>query len=293
MRRTNVLIFTGIIIFGSALVSSMLIRFPTKKTVVIHAPVDEVSAQFSKITNLKNWYPDPLAIVSITGTNPLSKVIRETKGSSISDYLITATPVENGIATIVDLEEKTNGLGWLQNRLSDNPMPLLKELKLFMEDDSRRYGFPIRVIPVTDTLILTTARTVAPDQQPETVNDLRHNLREFISSNGIAVSGDYYYTSTASVTNGLIEVAIGIPVRSVKNEEKGFRFLRLPETGRLLAGDFKDYYSQKAKLYAAMDKYVLDKRFKKVAQPLEKFCFADTGVSELQKIRMTVYYPIY
>ncbi len=162
-----------------------------------------------------------------------------------------------------------------------------------MEDDSSRYGFPITLTAVKDTLILTSRRNLEREPSFADILLLLSDLRNFVAVNRIPASSDYFYASVMSSNSDFRQLAVGIPVPAINNHLKGFEVLKLPSKGRLLSGIYRGAYDERYKLYDAMDKYIREKRLKKVAQPLEKYYFSDTALSADTQINMSLYYPVY
>lgn len=282
--------FLAVATLAAAMVAALL-PYPVGKTVIIKVPIDEVAAQFNRLSNWKNWYPASSQVDSIIVSNPLSVIVQQRKNGNTFYSSLIAKPVDNGTSTEIYLEEKRSGIARIMS--AGDSKNILFYLKSFLEDDSRRYGFPIRLVPVTDTLILTKKEIVAAKNGIETINRLRRDLKNIIFQNTIIRTGNYYFVSTINLVNQQTEVAVGIPVRASKNQPQDAELLRLPAGGRLLAGIYEGKYAGKSRLYSAMDKYVMDKKYKKVAQPLEKYSLSDTMTAPAAPVSLTLFYPIY
>ena len=135
--------------------------------------------------------------------------------------------------------------------------------------------------------------TVMPGEIKKNVPLLFSQLKKYIIANHISETADFYFVSVNSADDKQVDLAVGIPVHAEISHEDGFRFLRLPLTGRLLEGTYQGPYAGKQKLYDAMDKYIMDKKLKKVALPLEKYPDTFTKIDDSTQVTMTLFYPVY
>jgi hypothetical protein len=123
---------------------------------------------------------------------------------------------------------------------------------------------------------------------------LYSRLQEYCKAHGITATKDYYFLSTSFSDEKNVQLAAGIPVqKQAAHQQDNFKFLRLPSNGRLVMGVYNGKYAAKQQLYTAMDKYILDKRLKKVAQPLEQYQDTDTSFAADSNIFMKLFYPVF
>ena len=284
--------------------------------VIVHAAMDEVAMQFTDLHKWTLWHPDfahkvtrykietknnqqeivlPAVTYRLQVPNPAVALITKISQSNTTTASLMVTPYGNGAASYVEYTESVSGFQWLKRSISGNEEAahLLKCLQLFAEDDSRRYGFLIRTVPVTDTLILTTRTKITNDSVIHYIPVMVHRLVEFCRQHAIDVPKDYYYVSTTSPDNKLTEIAAGIPVHKEAAPQPGFEFLKLPSGGKLIAGQYKGRYAGRQQLYDAMSKYMLYKRLKKVAQPLEQYRISDTSFTTGSYISLQLFYPVF
>ncbi len=316
MRRSYVVLLCVLTIALCALWAGFS-DYPIHKNVVIHSTIDKVALQFINAKKWSYWYPglmkenlDPAitktgkiqeirllnVVYLVKEINPAEIQIYKVSGADTTESLLTAAPYKDGTYTFVDYAKEESGFTWLHHQFSnDNDGEnTVNNLKSFIEDDSRRYGFPIEVVPVIDTLILTTGTATATDSIIKTTSILYHRLIVYCKTNSIIPAKNYYYTSTTFLNARQVNLSVGIPVlKEVRKQQPEFEFLRLPANGHLIAGAFKGRYTDKQRLYAAMDEYVQDKRMKKVAQPLEQYSVADTLFKDTSNVSIRLLYPVF
>ena len=291
--------------------------YTESRHVIVHATIEDVARQFTDLNNWKRWHPafvhqDTDAAVKTADRQqeivyrgvayrlqPLhaaAALVTRIEAGKTTSFTITAMPYGDGSSAWVEYTQAISGFGWLQQKLSgkDEISPVLRELQLFAEDDSRRYGFFITTVPVTDTLILTTRMQVSKDSILNNVQVLYRRLQAYCRINAITTPKNYYYLSTAFSADGRTELALGIPVhQTAARQHRDFEFLRLPVNGKLVAGRYRGRYAEKHLLYEAMTRYMLDKHLKKVAQPLEQYRDTDTAVTAGSTVSMQLFYPVF
>lgn len=290
-------------------------HYTIRQTIVIHATIDKVAPLFTDVKKWSGWHPDvakqmitpaitkqnggqeirlPNLTYLVTENNPASITIYEIRAGDTTRATLSASSYGDGTYTYVEYTTEESGFAWLKHVfLKNQTQNILPPLQLLAEDDSRRYGFLIRTIPVSDTLILTTGTTTIKDSVLQVTSALHMKLKGYCEQNSLTAK-DYYYTSQAFADNNKVRISVGMPVSKEDHKaQPGFEFLKLPATGRLVMGEFKGRYKDKPQLYAAMDEYVQDKRMKKVAQPLEQYQFANAPSNDTMMIFLRVYYPVF
>ena len=309
-RKKKIWLFGLFILLAAILLASMSI-FNYRQSITIHEAIYDVAFQFNKLQNWKNWHKEfannnhilivtnnQIQEASLAGKkyiirilNPTAIEINQTVNRKTTHAFLTAIPYKDGSFTYVEWDEKITGITWLKRKLFNQDIieESLDNLKTFFLDGDRRYGFTIKIIPVKDTLILTKIMMIMPQEIKSSIPLLYSELRNYIITNHIFQTADFYFLSYTAVNKEKTELAVGIPVHTELSARDGFKFLRLPSTGRLLEGVYKGTYTGRQKLYNAMDKYIMDKKLKKVAQPLEKYNNSQTEINDTTQVTMTLF----
>ena len=292
-------------------------EFTMNRHVIVHANIEDVARQFTDLNRWKRWHPaflhqDADAAVNtgngqqeivyrrvtyrIRQVHAAAALVTRMEDGRTTKFSLTAMPYGDGSSTDVEYAQMVSGFGWLRQKISgrDDSSPVLKGLQSFAEDDSRRYGFFITMVPVTDTLILTTRIEVSKDSILNNIQVLYRRLQAYCRANAITAPKNYYYLSTVSSAGGRAELAAGLPVHTTAaRQHRDFEFLRLPANGKLIAGRYSGSYAEKHLLYEAMTRYMLDKHLKKVAQPLEQYRNSDTAFTAGSTVSMQLFFPVY
>ena len=316
MRKSFVFLICFLAI-GLLIIWAGFSNYTIHQNITIHATIDKVALQFSNAKKWSYWHPDlmkenlnpvitkrdKVQEIRVTNTtylikemNPAQIQIYKISASDTTESMLTAAPYKDGTYTFVDYAKKENGFAWFHHTFfkNNNGENILSSLQSFTEDESRRYGFPIKIVPVIDTLILTTGTIAATDSIITNTSILYHRLMAYCKTNSIAPAKDYYYTSTTFLSTRQVNLSVGIPVqKEVHKQQPEFEFLRLPANGHLIAGVYKGRYADKQQLYIAMDEYIQDKRMKKVAQPLEQYNVTDTLFGDNSTVLMRLFYPVF
>lgn len=276
-KKTGAVILAILIVLPALL---LLIHFRQDQRILINASVYEVGPQLTQPANLVKWYPDadtsifPDHIQLRDGRQLLVKLLHaaaveltDQKGQNITVWI--AQPGSHGFQTTVTCSRRISAWTWLKETLVlSTENEALSLLKLQLEDPAHHYGFPLQLIPVQDTLILTASVTVASDQDSIASTQLYAQLTDYLQTSD-AASGNYHFISRHNRPGDSVLVAVGIPVKKEHTLSTGVSWLRLPGNGRLLSGSCT--VEQLSALYKAMNQYCIDKGLKRVALPLEKY----------------------
>ncbi len=302
------------IVIAAALIAVILVfsfvPFNNKKEIVIKASLYDVAKQINDLNNWKNWNTDlknngikatgdfnsdqfatitPNYSYSLHHLNPLAVLLTRNDNGTATTSLIQITSVNDSTTNVIWSEKisvfeltKRNIIAHYSRQVN------LNNLKKIMEDVNYRYGFLIRIVPVKDTLILTT-ETNTPDTSKNIVALLYQKLLSFIQLNKLAAEKKYFYKT--QLNNN--KVAVGIPVYKQLNNTDNIKFLQLPSNGRLVEGNYSGKISDKQSIYNAIANFMMSKHLKQVAQPLEQYNVADTIIQPNSNVNIKIYYPVF
>ncbi len=265
-----------------------------RQEVRIRAATYEVARQLTDTNQWRQWYPALTrpgdTTLQLQYINPLSVTATLHTRTSTKHYTITVCSPLNDTSTVICSSRRIPF--WQQLYLSPAAATPLLYLKNFMEHVPIRYGFDLRLVPVRDTLILTTAAILPRGKTDTATPRLHRELMQLIRAIRLPADTDFYYRTFIN-TGDSIRVAVGIPVHRHTKDSLGIRCLRLPEGGRLLTAHYVGLYKDRQKVYAAMGSYMQDHRLRPVAQPYERYPAADTLLPQDQNITIDLYYPVY
>ena len=275
-----------------AIICLLPIPVTIQREVKIHGTLFDVSKQLTDIENWPNWYPraamtGPPVVIS---SNPAGLTYRQSDGHHEILQSLTAVPDTSADQTRVYWIRQAPLRKWILSKIGADYMQSgLDSLKAFLENPATLYGFPIAVVPVTDTLILTRQQRVLRTAKDSTLRALSESLHGFCREEKIPLKADYEYISFPGGNKDSMDIAVGMPVEKTNAAKKDIRVLKLPANGRLLTGSFTGSYVRMKDLRTAMNKYLSDHHLSMVAEPMEKYkIYPTTDVQYYELI-----FPIY
>ena len=184
MRKKIFLVIGMILILVVVFLIWAPLNFGIKKEIAIKSSIYNVAAEFTNLRNWKNWYPELQKgdtasftysasttalnsflragdhLYTILGGNPAYTLVKEESPGSKEYHSFYASPDTFGISSRVVWIRSLSPLHWLQAKLFPRGEmdTTLRHLKRFMEDPSLYYGFPLSIVPVEDTLVLTRTK---------------------------------------------------------------------------------------------------------------------------------------
>jgi effector-binding domain-containing protein len=216
-----------------------------------------------------------------------------TNGSYINHYCFyTVVPEIKNNYTTVAIDAPTNVFKWLISQVqpSVKPAVLITGLKAFMENARLYYGFNISEKEVTENYIAVKKETVLTKKKFPEINKAVRDLNIFIAQNNAkavhALSCSYYPQRADSV-----QVLIGIPINKQLKPTNDIACMRMPG-GKMLIGDFNGKYSDRQKLYNAMEKYMQDHSLAKQIAPFERYLDNRIPASDTDSVNMQINYPV-
>lgn len=295
LRGKKIILMLAIAVLLPAFI--FLIHFRWQQQVLINASVYEAGPQMTLLHNIRKWYPGadssqaarPDQLYLQSGNHLILKTVHgaamellDDAGNAVQVWI--AQPDDRGFQTTVTMSQRVSVAQWLYETVfkSRNDQPLYR-LKLQLEDPARRYGFPFQLVPVSDTLILTSSFGVGPGQDSMAIAELHARLTAYLQKNKVPLP-PYYLVSRQNRVADSVQVSVGLPLQKQLAAEEGMFWLRLPGNGRLLSG--AGNATQLQALYTAMNQYCIDNSLKRVAQPLERH---DTAGSK----SITLLFPVY
>jgi effector-binding domain-containing protein len=300
-----------------ALIMLWLISFNIKKQVTIRASIFNVANQITNLRNWNHWHPQlkgrdtasfnyskQTNVVNsfldfkgqtYTITNVNSQGIEfETKTDNDKNYQsIAAYPDSFLTITNVTWTKKIHLITWFKEKFNQGSEMErgLKNLKEFMEDPRKFYGFHIEIQPVVDTLVITKKAIANKNNIPVSLQNLYKDLFHYLQENNMSYGNRL--AGFANSTDSTIEVMAGICVDTKIPAKTGIEYLEMPAQGRMLVGEYAGPYNKITSLYNAMNQYMEDKGLQKVAMIYEKYLSEPHTGEDSMNMKVRIYYPIY
>ena len=294
------------------------VRIEKAKEVSIAVPIYNVIGQFTDLRNWLHWHPllhkaDSSSIQYTAGSShskaalhygktefelvssgPVSIVVTETDQGKTILQSLSAVADSMGRYTKVQWKKSIGLVSWARDKVAghDDMEMGLNNLKHFVEDPARLYGFPLEIRQVVDTLVITKRAQTTIDQRNQMLQKLYDELLTYARTNGLHSNG-IRLGAFRGGANDEMEIMAGIPVDKKVLEANGIYYLHMPRNGRMLVGSYEGPYDKVALLYNAMDRYTIDKSLQKVAQGYEKYFTDPKSSSDSMHMKIEIYYPIF
>ena len=165
----------------------------------------------------------------------------------------------------------------------------ISELKSYLEDNRRFYGFPIELAPAADTLFLTKKQDLPADKLFTTLPVMQKELEAYATQNNCRVLEKNL--SFSSLDHDSLAVMVGLNIDKVIAGDYVYNFRQLPGKAALATGYYKGPFRDRTALYQAMEKYLTDHQLAKRALPYETYHspFPD---SDSANIDIQLSYPV-
>ncbi|MGZ3871394.1 MAG: hypothetical protein ACXVJD_00680 [Mucilaginibacter sp.] len=286
--------FLILLIVTALIATAGFLRYNITRKALIKVSIFDLSAQLSDFQKWEKW--DKLISnkgFSLHINSPAAFVLQKQENRHASAQYITLRPANSDILTQIVWTKSITGFEWLKAKFTgkDEIQDQLNNLKAFAENPSNLYGYPIRKTLVSDPLLCLYRKMVAKENVAEYIAQMLKDLNRYLTDNNISFKREYYYVSYFPVDSKNTELAVGVPIAGEFKAKDSFEILKFPVGGRLLVGDYEGPTAAVNKLYAAMDKYITDKKMSRVALPMEKYpCNSALNTAA---IKMQLIYPVY
>lgn len=278
---------TGILVAGFYLL--WLQKQPVTEQLLIRASIFDLSGQLTRPEEWNNWYPGttskqplqetgPDSWQSVSGwryhwklINPVSIDILEDSGNTSFTHHIRLMAANKGFYTSISWQIEHQLFS--RQKAKDKLDHALAALRNRMENPVQRYGFPIQLVPVSDTLILTIEQKTTLNREAAVQQQLIQRLLEQYPKTMQQI--DRILISRTPIGSDSISLSAGIPLTHSTEVVNGMRLLKIPASGRLLLG--KGRPDSRTALLNAMNQYLRDQGLKKAADPYAVYRFADSA----------------
>lgn len=288
----------------------------TKHSVlVINANFSNVYQSLNNPQNWVKWQPDlkdhagntafknesANAQFEITGKGIKFKVKKN--GLTDFDILKTRTRLDKSeynyiliadsstLKTDVFVIQKTNVLGYLKSFVAGDPYQgtPVNDLKVYMEDPRLYYGYEITEQIAHEKILIIKRRTILKDLVYKNNQAFLKSLDSIAKKNGVVVT-DAMQLQYISAVGDSVTMIMGLPVNKKISTKGDAENMGMPG-GKVLVGHFKGKYSDRKKLYRAMQLYLADHFMHTQTLPLEKFTHNKLPVNDDDKVDMQLVVP--
>jgi len=318
IRKTAVILCLSILLLLGLFIW-LPIRWTVSRSVGINASIFKVAYQINDLRHWNNWYPelmdsspsafsyslDPASghpqvrngkiCITLNEINPEAVQVRDSSGTGDFYFSLYAVPDSEGRTSRLNWDTQVSALGWIREKWRRESLASrsLANLKSFMEDPFRYYGFRIALLTVPDSLVLTSTRKSSRKERLTTLKELYSRLSRFAQIHHLNDDADSpRMAGFQQVTGDSVICMAGIPVVRHGPPQEGIAYLQMPPKGKMLVGYYQGNYAGLINLYRAMNQYIADKHLQQIAVPYEKYMFQPVTPADSLHMVIELHYPI-
>jgi hypothetical protein len=165
----------------------------------------------------------------------------------------------------------------------------ITELKSYLEDNLRFYGFPIELKAATDTLFVTKKLDLPAAALFTNLPVMQRELEGFAKQNNCRILAKNM--SFSPLDHDSLSVMVGLNIDKIIAGDYIYNFRQLPSGAALATGHYTGPFRDRTALYQAMEKYLLDHHLAKRALPYETYG-SPFPVSDTSTIEIALSYPV-
>lgn len=306
-----VILISGIVVWG-------LFFYPVRieKSVQVPYSMFKTGEQLNNAKNLVNWYApfninDTAGISSTKGNQVIVSGKHSVEISNITMYSAAITARHNdrkrvfsfsalsdssaSLASLIRLEyNSTLFRKWFRKtELEKNAEKSLENLKDYMTDTRRFYGFEIQIVPVEDTTFLFSRVTVPIPERKEATKKVFEKLIAFAEKNNAGYNGTRIYYSQKSSSDITIFASIGVTNIIEIPAGSDIEYKRMPYQKNLLMATYQGPFRESYRAFSALENFKADHSMTSMAIPFQKFLSDGYEFDDDQVVQLKVYYPVF
>ncbi len=310
MKKKVLLIL--ILAFTAFLFYAIFITRVFNKEIKISQPIDLVNKQVSTIGNIAKWYlpfatgdtsnfktsRDKIeyrnATLSITKHVGLS-IWYEFAENKKTQTLLFSVLADTGRSSKVVLSYESTLWNKIfgSNSIIKTAEESLNNLKEYLTDSKKMYGYEIEVIDVADTAFLFTSKVVAKSIRKEAFKNLYESLLNYATEKNLGYTGvRIFYTS--GYGNDSIHLFTSIGITNTKDVPLDgiFSLKKMPYKGHLLTAYYQGNFDDVNKAISALGQFKTDNNMTSMAIPFVKLISEGIYFEDNQIIQAKACYPI-
>lgn len=223
-------------------------------------------------------------------------VLKSRSGTNQKEFLFNVVPdTLSALESIVTLSYiNTLFNEWFKrDELVKNALQSLANLKDYMEDTKRLYGYEIRITTVADTSFLFLSGTVPVAEKRAATKKLFEQLIAYADKKKAGYNGTRIFYSQKLDDEITLFASIGVSNFVLIDPGEPFEYKRMPYGKNLLEAAFQGPFGNVYKVYEALETFKTDRQLVSMAIPFQKFMSDGYDFSDSQVVQMKVYYPIF
>jgi len=233
---------------------------------------------------------------SIQDATPFGSIIKSTNKKSSGLFSFTASPDAADIqASVIHLSyNSTLFRQWFgKNPLEKEAEKSLENLKTYMTDTKRFYGFEIQEVKVEDTAFLFSRAIFPIAQKRSGIIKLFDKLIAFAEKNQSGYNGTRILYMMESGNEITLFAGIGVTVAANPAPGSEIEYKRMPLGKNLLMTNYQGPFGQSGKAFEALQQFKSDHQLTGIAIPYQKIMSDGYDFADDQMVQLRVYYPVF
>jgi len=163
------------------------------------------------------------------------------------------------------------------------------ELKSYLEDNTRFYGYPITTQKLVDSFFLTKKQDLPSRELFRTLPSIFKELQDYARTNSCHVIAQNL--SFIQLDHDSISLMAGLNIdKSIKGDYI-YNFRELPSTVGLVVGRYEGRFDLRTGIYTVMERFISDHALMKISLPYERY-HSPIPMSDSSIIKIDLIYPV-
>ena len=287
-----------------------------RKTIKAPLPALRATQQFSDPLKLAKWFaPFINASVSSNSIDTLKKIITSGGDSVIIEnqsmhsslirffsakkekqLLFTAEPDSaRSTESLITMTYKTTLFKkWFKkNETEKAALKSFSNLKDYMDDTKRLYGYEIRPVKVLDTAFLFLSEVVPVNEKRKAMRRLFERLIDYAAKKNAGYNGLRIFYSQQSGNDIALFASISVTNRITIGPAEPFEYKMMPFEKDLIEATYQGPFGETGKVFKALEIFKSDHGLISMAIPFQKFMSDGYDFADDQVVQLKVYYPVF
>lgn len=170
-----------------------------------------------------------------------------------------------------------------------NDVRTVDELRSYLQDNLRFYGYPIRTQKLVDSFFLTKQANLRSNDLFKVLPGIFQALETYASKESSKIIARNI--AITRLDHDSITLMAGLNIDRSIYTDAAYNFRQLPSTLGLVVGRFEGRFGERTGLYAAMEKFISDHGLAKRGLPYEQYQ-SPLPDSDSSTIKIDLIYPV-
>lgn len=168
-----------------------------------------------------------------------------------------------------------------------------ENLKEYLQDSKRFYGYEIRTVSVVDTSFLFIRETVPLSEKRTATKKLFEQLIKYAEEHNAGYNGIRIFYPLVTDDKITLFASIGVSNQVTPPANSPIQYKMMPFEKKLLEADYQGAYGKADKVFEALEQYKADFNLTSMAIPFQKFLSDGYDFADDQIVQLKVYYPVF